>query len=129
MKGAWLPAWAILVGCGAPPLPEEAPSRPNEAAAVHAPEDSLAFRTASGTEIWFVSGRMARDAAGRECLERLLEIRDSAGRRGVPLLYTLETPATLDDTSIEARISNRCEPGERYRISLRTGRPTPLRTR
>lgn len=129
MREVRLLACAVVMGCGPPPLPEDAPSRADVAEAVQAPEESLAFRTAGGTEIWFVSGRMARDAAGRECLERSLEIRDSAGRRGVPLLYTLEPPAALDDTSIQARLSNRCEPGERYRISLRTGRPTPLRTR
>jgi hypothetical protein len=129
VKDVWLLAGVILIGCGSPPPPEEVPSGAGAPDAVRAPADSLALRTAGGAEIWFVSGRTARDSAGRECLERSLEIRDSAGRRGVPLLYTLEPPAALDDTSMQARIYNRCEPGERYRISLRTGRPTLLRSR
>lgn len=129
MKDAGLLAAALLIACGPPPPPDEVPAGADSAEAVRAPDDSLAFRTAGGIEIWFVSGRTARDAAGGECLERSLEIRDSTGRRGVPLLYTLEPPAALDDTSIQARIYNRCEPGERYRVSLRTGRPTLLRPR
>lgn len=129
MRAGWLVACVGLVQCGSPPLPEDAPSRADAAPVALAPADSLAFRTAGGTEVWFVGGRVARDSAGRECLERSLEIRDHAGRRGVPLLYTLEPPAALDDSSIQARISNRCTPGDRYRIALRTGRPTPLRAR
>lgn len=124
----WRLAAVLLMGCGSPPPPEGSPSRVDVADAPRQPEDSLAFRTAGGVEIWFVSGRTARDSAGQECLERSLEIRDSAGRRGVPLLYTLEPPAALDDTSIQARIYNRCEPGDRYRISLRTGRPALLQS-
>lgn len=129
MKDLWRLAAVLLMGCGSPPPPDEVPSGADAADAVRAPDDSLAFRTAGGAEIWFVGGRTARDSAGRQCLERSLEIRDSAGRRGVPLLYTLEPPAALDDTSIQARISNRCEPGDRYRIALRTGRPTLLQAR
>ncbi len=126
MRDASLLAVVILMGCASPPPREAAPSQAHALDVVSVPDDSLAFRTAGGAEIWFVSGRTAHDSAGRECLERSLEIRDSAGRRGVPLLYTLEPPAALDDTSIQARIYTRCEPGERYRISLRTGRPTLL---
>ncbi len=129
MRAVWLFTALVSVGCGPPPPPEEPPSQVTPGDVVLAPDDSLALRTAGGTEIWFVGGRIARDSAGRECLERSLEIRDSAGSRGVPLLYALELPAALDDTSVQARISNRCEPGERYRISLRTGRPTPLSPR
>lgn len=129
MKDGWLLTVVILVGCGSPPPPEETSSQATAADGVLAPDDSLALRTAGGTEVWFVGGRTARDSAGRECLERSLEIRDSAGRRGVPLLYTREPPAALDDTSLSVRLSNRCAPGDRYRISLRTGRPTPLPSR
>jgi hypothetical protein len=129
VNDVWLLSAVLLIGCGAPPRPEEVPSQATVPDAVPAPEDSLAFRTTRGAEVWFVGGRTAQDTAGRECLERSLEIRDSAGRRGVPLLYTLEPPAALDDTSIQARIFNRCAPGDRYRISLRTGRPTLLQPR
>lgn len=126
MRGIGFLLGALLAGCGAPPPADRAPP---EAEPARGPADSLALRTAAGPEVWFVNGRAARDSSGRECLERGLEIRDSAGRRGVPLLYTLEAPTALDDSSVQARIYNRCEPGDRYRISLRTGRPTPLRPR
>lgn len=126
MRGRCLTAGVLFMGCGPPPPPDGDSAGEPGPEAVATPVDSLAFRTAAGTEIWFVSGRTARDSTGRECLERSLEIRDSAGPRGVPLLYTLEPPRALDDTSVQARIYNRCAPGDRYRISLRTGRPTPL---
>jgi len=124
----WLAVCGLFTACGSPPPPEAQVS--GEAVApTPAPEDSLALRTPDGVEVWFVAGRMAQDSAGRECRERSLEIRDGSGRRGVPLLYTREAPTVLDDSSVQARIFNHCAPGERYRISLRTGRPTPLQPR
>lgn len=127
--GALLRLVALLAACGdstggeaVPPGPPAAPAAPS------APPDSLALRTPAGVEVWFTGGRPAEDGAGVACHERSLEIRDSSGRRGVPLLYTLEAPVLLDDTSMGARIYNGCRPGDRYRVSLRTGRPVPMGT-
>jgi hypothetical protein len=56
-------------------------------------------------------------------VERSLEIRGPAGRRIVPLLYTLDTPSVLDDSTIRARLFTNCRPGPTYRVDLRTGLP------
>ncbi|HEX2451596.1 MAG TPA: hypothetical protein VHJ69_10655 [Gemmatimonadales bacterium] len=56
-------------------------------------------------------------------MERSLEIRGPAGRRIVPLLYTLDTPSVLDDSTIRARLFTNCRPGPTYRVDLRTGLP------
>jgi len=116
---------AAVVSCSGtsgrdPDRPPEAPAAPT------APRDSLALQLGGGVEIWFREGRQAFDSTGAACYERTLEIRDTAGRRRVPLLYTLESPFRLDDTSVGARVYSRCRAGDAYRVSLRTGRPTPL---
>lgn len=119
----WLWIVGFLAACGARE-PEVEVAETAEQVPVR-PADSLASRPVPGVEIWFLVGRPATDSAGEPCYERSLEIRDSTGRRAVPLLYTLEAPARLDDTSVVARIYRNCEPSDRYRVSLRTGRPTP----
>jgi hypothetical protein len=122
MRGIWLVA--LLAGCGSgqpDPEPPETPATPTPP-----PADSLASRPGPGVEIWFTVGRVGRDSSGASCYERTLEIRDSVGRRRVPLLYTLEAPTRLDDTSVRARVYLNCAAGDPYRVSLRTGRPTPL---
>lgn len=117
----------LVVGCApTDPPPQEAGREPPGQAATAGPGDSLALVTPSGAELWFVTGREAVGEDGAGCHERGLEIRDAAGRRGVPLLYTLNVPTVLDDTSVRAVVSNRCRPGDAYRVSLRTGRPVPL---
>lgn len=120
----WIPLLVLLASCGS----GQPDAEPPEAAAIPAPPppDSLASRPVPGVEIWFTVGRMGQDSSGGSCYERTLEIRDSAGRRRVPLLYTLEAPTRLDDTSVRARVYLNCAPGDPYRVSLRTGRPTPL---
>lgn len=115
---------AGAMACGTPSpeaRPAEAPARPDPP-----PAESLAVRLPAGVEIWFLAGRSAQDSGGRGCYERTLEIRDPAGRRQVPLLYTLEAPIRLDDTSVRAIVYRNCQPADPYRVSLRTGRPTPL---
>jgi len=113
----------LVAACGPAAEPEPATVLPAQPVA---PPESLAFRPHPRTEVWFVEGRVATDSLGGECYERGLEIRDSAGRRRVPLLYTLVPPKALDDTSFRARVYNRCQPGDDYRVSFATGRPTPL---
>lgn len=87
------------------------------------PAPRLALKTSSGVEVWFGDAREGRDSAGGTCVERTLEIRGANGRRIVPLLYTLETPTVLDDTTIRARLFTGCRPGPVYRVDLRTGLP------
>lgn len=117
----------VLAGCGAGSPAPAVPGEGNDVEVTASiPEDSLALVTRAGAELWFVVGRGAVGADGIPCYERGLEIRDAEGRRGVPLLYTLTAPTVLDDTSVRAVVSNRCRPGDAYRVSLRTGRPTPL---
>jgi len=89
-----------------------------------APAAELALKTPSGAEVWFGDGRESRDSAGASCTERTLEIRGPNGRRIVPLLYTLDTPTVLDDSTIRARLYTDCRPGPAYRVDLRTGLPT-----
>jgi hypothetical protein len=113
---------AVLLGCGTAEDP--APVRDASPARLETPADSLALRLGTGTEIWFMEGRLATDTVGTTCYERTLEIRDSAGRRKVPLLYTLEAPIALDERTVRARVYLRCVPGDAYRIDLATGRPT-----
>jgi len=45
----------------------------------------------------------------------------------VPLLYTVSTPVLLDDSTLRAELAHNCQRAEPYRVSLRTGRPVPLR--
>ena len=98
------------------------------AAAEAAPPDSLALSLADGVEVWYTMARPADSAGGVRCLERTLEVRHPGGTRvGVPLLYTRDLPKVVDDSTLEARLSGDCVPGERYRIDIRSGRPTPVR--
>ncbi len=103
--------------CDAPPPLPDAPA----ASAVPAAE--LALRTPSGTEVWFGDARESRDSSGATCVERTLEIRGPDGHRIVPLLYTRDTPAVLDDSTIRARLYTDCRPGPTYRVNLKTGLP------
>ncbi|MCL4866244.1 MAG: hypothetical protein KJZ47_10145 [Gemmatimonadales bacterium] len=114
----------LAVGCSRSPEPPPPPEPPPAPPA--APAEELASRPMPGVEIWFMEGRPGRDSTGFECFERTLEIRDSAGRRRVPLLYTLDAPTRLDDSSVRAQVFLHCQPGQAYRVDLRTGRPTPL---
>jgi hypothetical protein len=95
----------------------------SEAAAPEAPAAALALRTPSGAEVWFGDAREGRDSTGATCVERTLEIRGPTGRRIVPLLYTLDTPTVLDDSTIRAHLFTDCRPGPAYRVDLRTGLP------
>ncbi|HEU4697967.1 MAG TPA: hypothetical protein VFS40_02215 [Gemmatimonadales bacterium] len=100
---------------------------PAAATAGRAAGDSLAAER-DGMQIWFTLARPATDSAGRRCLERGIELRDTraGGRRTpVPLFYTTETPRFVNDTVAEAHLSNGCRPGPLYGIDLRTGQPIP----
>ena len=113
----------MAVSCG----PETPPASRQTTSADSAPAQpaaQLILTAAGGAEVWFGDARHSRDSAGTPCTERTLEIRGPAGRRIVPLLYTLDTPTVLDDSTIRARLYTNCRPGPAYRVDLRTGLPT-----
>jgi hypothetical protein len=86
------------------------------------PADSLVATAPGGVEVWFTLARPV-SADGRSCVDRTIEIRRGGKRVPVPLLYTGEPPQVLNDTTLRARLSNGCLPGDAYLVDLRTGRP------
>jgi len=128
MKLRWMPGVAVLASgaCQAEPGPAAAPAAPRSAEAP-APPDSLVLEV-SGAGVWHTLSREATSSGGERCLERTLEIRrDGAPSVRVPLLYTRDVPTVIDDSTLEARVFRDCAPGDRYRIDMRTGQPTPIR--
>jgi len=92
-----------------------------------APADSLVATAPGGVEIWFTLARESKTPDGTPCVDRTLEIRRDTVRIPVPLLYTGAPPELVDDSTIRARLSNQCVPGQAYLVNLRTGRPVPER--
>jgi hypothetical protein len=87
------------------------------------PTDSLVATAPGGVEIWFTLSREATAADGSRCIDRTMEIRRGTTRIPVPLLYTGSAPELVNDSTIRARLSNQCVPGDSYLVNLRTGRP------
>ncbi|MDH5282459.1 MAG: hypothetical protein OEW80_01095 [Gemmatimonadota bacterium] len=124
----WI-AVCVAIGClGAcrgerqPDVPAKQPPPPPPP-----PADSLALTMPAGIEIWFTASRAAVSAHGVPCVERVMEIREGASRRVIPLLYTGAPPRLVNDTTIEADIWLNCRPGNVYQVSVRTGRPVRVR--
>jgi hypothetical protein len=115
-------AAALTVSCGQDTSPASRPTHSADSARVQ-PVAERVLTAPGGVEVWFGDARQSRDSAGAACIERALEIRGPAGRRIVPLLYTLDTPTVLDDSTIRARLYTDCRPGPVYRVDLRTGLP------
>ncbi|HET8623428.1 MAG TPA: hypothetical protein VFM14_07685 [Gemmatimonadales bacterium] len=117
----------VILLCGTSACERAAP--PPDTPAGQAPADAPAappavrVLTVAGGEVWFGDAREGQDSSGGRCVERTLEIRGPAGRRIVPLLYTLDTPTVVDDSTIRARLFTNCQPGPTYRVDLRTGLP------
>jgi hypothetical protein len=88
-----------------------------------APADSLVATAPDGAEIWFTLSRESKAVDGTTCTDRTIEIRRGDSRIPVPLLYTGTTPELVNDSTIRARLSNQCVPGDAYLVNLRTGRP------
>jgi hypothetical protein len=88
-----------------------------------APADSLVATAPGGVEVWFTLSREGTAADGTRCTDRTIEIRRGASRVPVPLLYTGTAPEMVNDSTIRARLSNRCVPGDAYLVDLRSGRP------
>lgn len=108
----------LLAGCRQAPPPATRTPKASTAAA-----DTLVLTTPGGRAVWLAAGREAIDSAGRSCRERTIEIRDSATRVLVPLLYTGDIPVLINDSTIEARLWLHCTPGDPHRVNLRTGQP------
>jgi hypothetical protein len=88
-----------------------------------APADSLVATAPGGVEIWFTLAREGKAIDGSACTDRTLEIRREGKRIPVPLLYTGTAPEIVNDTTMRARLSKLCLPGDSYLVNLRTGRP------
>jgi hypothetical protein len=85
--------------------------------------ESLVATAPGGVEIWFTLAREAKAADGSPCVDRTIEIRRDGRRIPVPLLYTGGVPELVNDSTIRARLSNQCVPGDPYLVDLQTGRP------
>lgn len=89
------------------------------------PSDSLVLR-AGAFEVWFTDARPMVSDSGEPCMERALEIRQGTARRHIPLLYSLEAPTPLDDTTMRAILYNNCRPVGAYRVDYATASPHRL---
>jgi hypothetical protein len=119
MKVPRILAVSVLVACGPPAQERAMANDPSTPASV----DSLTLTSATGTQVWFTLAREAMGADHQRCVERGLEIRDGRKRVKVPLLYTGAAPTLLDDSTMRAVLWTHCEPGDTYRVNLRTGQP------
>jgi hypothetical protein len=95
----------------------------NAAAEPAAPAESLVATAPGGVEIWFTLAREGKAVDGSTCTDRTLEIRREGKRIPVPLLYTGTAPEIVNDTTMRARLSKLCVPGDAYLVNLQTGRP------
>ncbi len=129
MSRALLLLAVAVAGCSREPPGDDfrVPAADAAIAAAPEPSDSLVLSLGEGAGIWFTIARSATGEDGGSCLERGLEIRDSAGARLVPLLYTGEAPLLVDDSTVEVHLFRDCKPDTPYRVNLRTGQPTPVR--
>jgi hypothetical protein len=112
----------ILGGLGCADRPSDAATPAGERASPPRPADSLVATAPGGAEVWFTLAR-PDSADGRQCIDRAIEIRRGGTRVPVPLLYTGTSPEILNDTTLRARLSSGCRPGDAYLVDLRTGRP------
>jgi hypothetical protein len=87
------------------------------------PADSLVATAPGGAEVWFTLAREGRAADGTTCVDRALQIRRGDTLVKVPLLYTRTAPEIVDDTTMRARLSTDCTPGDAYLVDLRSGHP------
>lgn len=117
-----LPLWIQMLACGSPdgrPDTEVPQADPAQAT----PADSLVATAPGGVEIWFTLAREGAASDGSTCVDRTIEIRRGGARIPVPLLYTGTSPELVNDSTLRARLSDRCLPGDAYLVNLRTGRP------
>jgi hypothetical protein len=118
MRAAWVLGPAFLLGCrGERTAPKMA------AATDSVPPDSLVATAPGGVQVWFTLARRATSPDGTRCIDRTIEIRRGDTRVQVPLLYTGTAPELVNDSTLRARLSNQCRPGDAYLVDLKTGRP------
>jgi hypothetical protein len=122
---ATLPLAAVIAGCGARGEPPPTTLPPVDAGTVQLP-DSLVLTLPGGNTIWLTEGRRSADSTGKECVERSIEVRRESYRLKVPLLYTLDLPTPLDDTSFKAELYRGCLRMDSYRVLVRDGMPYKL---
>jgi hypothetical protein len=113
-----LPA-VILLACGGGEAPPPKTAAPTDTA----PPDSLVITAPGGVQVWFTLARHSKSPDGVPCVDRTLEIRRGDTRVQVPLLYTGTPPELVNDSTLRARLSNQCRPGDAYLVDLRSGRP------
>jgi hypothetical protein len=109
---------AVALACGGGDKPA-----PPAAATDSAPPDSLVTTAPGGVQVWFTLARRSTSPAGVPCVDRAIEIRRGDTRVKVPLLYTGTPPELVNDSTLRARLSNQCRPGDAYLVDLRSGRP------
>lgn len=117
----------VLIACGGREVKREASAGDSAASPPPPPprpHDSLVATAPGGVQIWFTLAREGQGEDGSHCIDRTLEIRRGESRVPVPLLYTATAPEVVNDSTIRARLSFRCKPGDAYLVDLRTGRPT-----
>ena len=112
----------VFGGLGCADRQSDAAPAAGERASLPPPADSLVATAPGGVEVWYTLARQD-SADGRHCVDRAIEIRRGGTRVPVPLLYTGTSPEILNDTTLRARLSNKCRPGDAYLVDLRTGRP------
>jgi hypothetical protein len=112
----------VLAGFGCADRHSDSAAKAGKPASPPPPADSLVAAVPGGAEVWFTLAR-PDSGDGRLCVDRAIEIRRGGKRVPVPLLYTGEIPEILNDTTLRARLSNGCRPGDAYLVDLRTGRP------
>jgi hypothetical protein len=118
-------ALGVLLACGGGGAKREPPASDSATAATPAkPSDSLVATAPGGVQVWFTLAREGEGEDGSRCIDRTLEIRRGETRVPVPLLYTHTAPELVNDSTIRARLSFRCKPGDAYLVDLRSGRPT-----
>jgi hypothetical protein len=119
MRGFPVLTSALVLGCGGADRPP-----PKAAASADSlPADSLVATTPGGVQVWFTLARRVKSSAGVPCVDRAIEIRRGDTRVQVPLLYTGTPPELVNDSTLRARLSNQCRPGDAYLVDLRSGRP------
>jgi hypothetical protein len=103
------------------------PAIPDSTSSTGSSADSLIMTLADSTGVWRVAGRADTSSAGAICTERLLELRRGDRRLPVPLLYTLDAPKAINDSTLRAALYRHCEVQAWYLVDTRTGLPKPER--
>jgi hypothetical protein len=115
----WLVGLSLVLACDGGDRPAQEPQASEPARLA----DSLVLTTPQGVEVWFTLARPGKATDGTPCIDRAIEIRREGARIPVALLYTAATPELVNDTTLRARLSDHCRPGDAYLVDLRSGRP------